>query len=196
MGENSSGLDTQSVEERNGDRSHAITMLIPEENVTEVPKFRPNERTAFARSKKLLCKRSVFFAAELGEFLQLLALLAVELRRHFHDHAREQIAALAAVHVDDAFVAQFEELTALRSGRNFQIRLAFQRRHRDFAAERGEGEGDRYLAEEIVIFALKNFVLLNVNDHVKIARRAPADAGLAVTRGTESRPFRDAGGDL
>ena len=59
--------------------------------------------------------------------------------------------------------------------------------HRDFAAERGDGERNRHFAIKIVVFALKNRVLLDVNDDVKIARRAAANSGLAVARGAQTR---------
>ena len=82
-------------------------------------------------------------------------------------------------------------LAALRSGRHFEIRLAFERRHGDFAAERGQRERDRHFAIKIVFFALENFVLLDVNHDVKVALRAAANAGFAVARRTQPRAVAD-----
>ena len=60
-------------------------------------------------------ERSVFVAAEGGEFFELLALLAVQTARHLDQKPREKIAPVASVDVDNAFAAQLEDLAALRS---------------------------------------------------------------------------------
>ena len=62
------------------------------------------------------------------------------------------------------------------------------------SAARVNGTGQ--FAIEIVFFALEDRVLLHVDDDVKIAGRAAADAGLAVARGAQARAFRDPGGNL
>src|SRR4029077_12110612 len=90
----------------------------------------------------------------------------------------------------------FEHLTALRSGWHLQIGSAFECRHCYFAAERRERECDRHFAVEVVFFALKNFVLLNVNDDVKIARRTTTDAGFAIAHRAQARVVRDSRRDF
>ena len=65
-------------------------------------------------------------------------------------------------------------------GRHLEIRFAFECRHRNFAAERRHGEGDRHFAIEIVFFALEDRMLLDVNDDIKIAGRSAADSGFAI----------------
>ena len=82
----------------------------------------------FRAIEEALVQRRIFFAAKSGEFFELLALLAVQARRHFDEQTREEIAAVAAVDVDDAFAAQLENLAALRSGRHLDVRFAFERR--------------------------------------------------------------------
>ena len=125
-------------------------------------------------------ERRVFVAAQVGEFLQLGSLLGIQFRRNFDQNPDQQIATLTPIDVHDAFAAKLEHLRALGSGGNFEIRLPFQRRHVDFAAERGEGKRDRHFAVQIVFIALENLVLLNVNDNVKIALRSTSNSRFAV----------------
>ena len=149
-----------------------------------------------ARSKKLLCS-GVFSspqrAANSSSFWRCSAFRSA---RHFDEQPREEIAALAAVHVDHAFAAQLEALAALRAGRDFESRFAFERRHRHFAAERGGRKGDRHFAKKIVVFALEDRVLLHVDDDVEIALSAAANARFAVAGGAQPRAVRDPGRDL
>ena len=63
----------------------------------------------FRAFEETFAQRRVFFAAESGELFELLALLAVQSRRHFDQQTREQIAALARVDVNNAFAAQLEQ---------------------------------------------------------------------------------------
>src|SRR5688500_5329957 len=112
-------------------------------------------------------ERRVFFSAKSREFLQLLALLAVQTRRHFNEESRQQIAAITSIDVHDAFAPQLEDLAALSSGGHFQVGLSFQGWDGDLAPQRGEREGDRHSTIEIVVFALENGVLFDVDDDVK-----------------------------
>src|SRR5207249_9358183 len=126
--------------------------------------FRPFEKT--------LSKRRVFFPAQFRELLQLRALLGIEPGRHFHHCTNKKIAMLTAVHMDNAFAAKFKHLTALRARWNFQIGFAFQGRHGHLAAERRQRKCNRHLAIQIVLVALENLVLLNVDDDIEIALRS------------------------
>jgi hypothetical protein len=60
------------------------------------------------------------------------------------------------------------------------MRPAFERRHINLATQSRNGKRDRYVTIQIIAFALKYLVLLNVYDHIKIARRTAASAGLPV----------------
>src|SRR5262249_8153744 len=124
---------------------------------------------------------SVFLAAKRGELLKLLALLWIQPRWHFDDQPREKIARTRPVHVGYAFATEFEHLTALRACGDFNMRLAFKRRYVDLAAQRRNGKRDWHVAIQIVCFAMKDFVLFNVNHHVKVTRCTAADPGLAVS---------------
>lgn len=86
----------------------------------------------------------------------------------------------ATVDVYNSFAAQFKHLPALRAGGHPQMRPAFERRHINLATQGRNGKRDRYVAIQIITFALKNLVLLNVYDHIKIAWRTTASACLAV----------------
>src|SRR3984893_531094 len=146
--------------------------------------------------KETFTQWRVFFAAERGELLDLLPLLAVQSRRHFDKQTREQITALAPVDVHDSFPAKFKQLAALRAGRHFKLRFALEGGHVHFATERGHAERNRHFAIKMIVLALEDFVFLDVNNDVKIAVRAAPNAGLAVARGTQARAIRDSGGNL
>src|SRR5438270_8057634 len=136
-------------------------------------------------------QRRIFLTAERGKFLQLAALLRIQSCGHFYNHPREQISAAAALQVRNSLAPQLEDLAALRSGRDSQICLTFERRHRDLAAKRGNREGNRDFAIEVVFIALKHRVFLEVKHDVKIARRPTADAGFAISRRTQARAVAD-----
>src|SRR5688572_12759758 len=127
-------------------------------------------------------ERRVFFSAKSREFLELLALLAVQARRNFNEEPREQVAAITSIHVHDAFAPELEDLAALSSSGHFQVGLSFEGRDGDLASKCGESEGDRHFTIEIVVFALEDGVLFDVDDDVKIARGAAANSRLAVAR--------------
>src|SRR5438477_861452 len=136
-------------------------------------------------------QRRIFLTAEHGKFLQLAALLRIQSCGDFYNHPREQISAAAALQVRNSLAPQLEDLAALRSGRDSQICLTFERRHRDLAAKRGNREGNRDFAIEVVFIALKHRVFLEVKHDVKIARRSTADAGFAISRRTQARAVAD-----
>jgi hypothetical protein len=62
--------------------------------------------------------------------------------------------------------------------------LAFKRRHVDLAAQCRNGKRDWHVAIQIVGFAMKDVVLLDVDHDIKITRCTAADARLAVSRRT------------
>ena len=126
-------------------------------------------------------QRRVFVAAKRGEFFELLALFAVQPGRHFNDEPREQIAPIACVDIYDPFAAQLEDLAALSSRRHLEIGFALQSGHRDLAAESRDRKRDRDLAVKVVLFALENLMLLDVNDDVEIARRSARCASPCAT---------------
>src|SRR5436190_1088265 len=67
------------------------------------------------------------------------------------------------------------------------MRFAFQCRYIHLAAQRRDRKNNRQFTVKIVSFAMKDFVLLDVNDNVKIARWSAANTCLAIARGTQPR---------
>src|SRR4029077_21075948 len=102
----------------------------------------------------------------------------------------------AAVHVCYAFAAELEHLSALCTRGDFNVGLAFKRRHVDLAAQCRNGKWDRHVAVQIVGFAVKDVVLLDVDHDIKITRGTAADARLAVSRRTYSSALPDSRGNL
>ena len=141
-------------------------------------------------------QRGVFLAHEGGEFLELLALVGVQLRGHFHDNAHDQVAAGGGIERGNALAAQLEGGAALGARGHLEVRLAFERRDRDLAPEGRGAEADGHFAKQIAFFALENLVLLDVDDHVEVAGRAAAQARFAVAHGAQPRAVLDAGGNL
>src|SRR6266581_1844284 len=76
------------------------------------------------------------------------------------------------------------------------MRLTFKRRHVHLSAQRRDRKGNRNFTIKIVVVALEDFVLLDVNDDVKIALRSAANTGLAVARGAQPRTLADSGRNL
>ena len=112
------------------------------------------------------------------------------MRRHFHLDAHVQIALAVALQIFHALALDAEGRAGLRAGGNFDRGPAFQRGHFNFRAERGLDKTHRHFAEQIVAVALENFVRLDVQDHIKIARRPAAKAGLAIAGRTQARAAR------
>src|SRR5438309_7374085 len=145
----------------------------------------PSLKELLRALEKVFSERRVFFAKKRSELLQFRALLIIESCRDFHHDADKKITVLASVDVNDAFAPKFKHLAALCARRNFQIGFGFQRWHGHFAAERGQRKWNWDLAVEIILVALENLMLLNVDDDVKIALRTAANASLAVARRTK-----------
>ena len=98
--------------------------------------------------------------------------------------------------MDYSFAAQLEHLTALRAHRHFQMRFSLESGHIHFAAKSGDRKRDRQFAIKIVFIALEDFVFLNMNHDVKIAMWPSANAGLTISRRTQTRAFADSSGDF
>jgi hypothetical protein len=76
------------------------------------------------------------------------------------------------------------------------FRRTVEGRDIDFAAERGGREADRHLAVQIVLFALKDRVRLEVNLDVQVARRPTIDAVLTLAREPNAIALIDSGRNL
>src|SRR3989338_1481102 len=117
----------------------------------------------------LLEKPFLLFRA-LGEFFQELALAPAEVLRDFNHDLDELVALPGAVEIRDAFAAHLEDGVALRAGGNPELRLALERRHLDFPAERRGRERNLGLHVQVVAPSLKRIVLPDVDDDIEISR--------------------------
>src|SRR6185369_17188104 len=112
----------------------------------------------------------------------------------------QQVPAAATCDVGHASPAHAERLPALCPFRDIEGFLALERRNRDVTAERERREVERNLAVEIVPFALKERVLLHVDDDVQVAGGSAVGPGLALAAQTHALARRNAGwnayGDL
>ena len=78
------------------------------------------------------------------------------------------------------FAGQAEAAAGLRALRHFDFGLAaVDRRHFEFAAERGRHHGNRNAAVQVGAFALEERMRADRQEYVKIARRPAAHAGFA-----------------
>src|SRR6185436_13411253 len=110
------------------------------------------------------------------------------MRWHFDIDPDMQIAVSVALHILNAFALEPEHGAGLRPRWNPQRSPAIEHGYRNLGAQSGLDEIDRHFAEQIVTIALKDFVRFDVQDDVKIARGPTTQAGLAVSRRSQTRP--------
>ena len=104
-----------------------------------------------------------------AQLFEKLALLAGQLRRHFHLDVHVDVAAPAAIHRRHAQMPQTELRAVLGAFRDPQAIWLFQRGDFDFRTQRGLSHVDRDGAVQIVALAFEEGVLLDLQDHVQIA---------------------------
>src|SRR5438477_4531726 len=143
--------------------------------------------------KKAAANRIDIFVAQPGEFLELGFLDGVQMRRYFDSNAHVQIAVSVALDIFYPLAFDAKNGAILGARRDVDPCLRVERRHIDLCAEGGLHEADRDFADQIVAFAMKNFVRLDVKNHVKIPGRTAARARFAVAAGAQSRAGIDAG---
>src|SRR4051812_36308020 len=116
----------------------------------------------------------------------------------WHRDARDdvEIAVAAAAHVRHALVTQLEARPGLRAGGYVHFLTAIKRRHFHRPPERESGEAHWHLAVEVILFTMKERVLLHVDDDVQVSLR-PAGAPV-FSFAIEPKPLAgcDAGGNL
>ena len=101
-----------------------------------------------------------------------------------------------AAHGLDAAAAQAELGAGLRLRRNADRHFAFQRRHRQFGAQRRLRKADRQFAVQVVAVALEDRMLAHVHFHIQIASRRSGRARLALPGQADAVTVVDAFGDL
>src|SRR5215217_328623 len=139
--------------------------------------------------------RMGLLAGQLRELLQQLALLGGQLRGRLHDDAHVLVSPLLAVQVGDAVGLQPEDLPGLGAGGDGHLHLPVERGDIDFRAQRRVGEGDGHLAEDLVLLALEERVLLDDDGDVEVSRRTAPVSRLAHARQPHPRAVVHARGD-
>src|SRR5205814_948650 len=107
-------------------------------------------------------------------------LAIVELARDLDENLHELIAGAMRTEVGKAFALELEDLAMLRAGGHIQLFAAFECRDFDFATQRSMREGDRNLADQIVIVPRENRMRLNRNIASQIARWRARLAGFSL----------------
>ena len=138
----------------------------------------------------------VFLTANLSETLERLALSRVKARGNFDLHVGENIAFGETLQDWHSEASDTKSGPALCAGWNFQIHGAVERWHSDFSTKRGCGEGNRHFAGKIIAVARKNFVFLDVDDHVEIPRGPAAKSRFAAARAAQARITVNTSGDF
>src|SRR6266404_3322607 len=146
--------------------------------------------------EEALAHRVHLLAGHARELLEQLALARGELARRLDDDAHEVVAAPVAVEIGDALALQLEDRPRLRPRRNAHPQLSLERRHLEVGAERRLREADRHVADDVVLFATEQGVILHTDDDVEVARRAAGRARLPFAPQLEARPGVDAGWNL
>lgn len=119
-----------------------------------------------------------------------------EMNRCFDHHVTQQVTVSIAANSLDAFATQTKGLSGLSLRRNTNLRYAVKGRDIDFSTESGGCKTDGHLTVQIILFALKNRMRLEVNLDIKVSRRAAVDAVLAFAREPNAIALIDAGGNL
>ena len=93
-----------------------------------------------------------------------------------------------------ARAAHHDRLARLRAGGDLERHVAVERRHLDRRAERGQRRRDVDHGDEVVAVAQEALVLAHPHDHVEVAGRAAALAGVAAPRQPDALAVGDPGG--
>ena len=100
---------------------------------------------------------------------------------------RVGIEVLETVEIDDALALEAQYAARLRTAGDFELDLAFERRHFDFASQRRLRKADRHFDYDVVVLADEQVVLLDVDDNVQVARRTAVDTRIAFSRHAHTR---------
>ena len=91
----------------------------------------------------------------------------------------QQITGRVAAHAFYTLAAQAENLAALGFGRNPDFCMTIKRGNFDFATQRGGRKADGHFAMQVVMIALENAVLRQMDDYVQVSGRPTIDPGFA-----------------
>src|SRR5881628_1207745 len=179
----------QMTGQRPGDRNGPLSDGVPLDEEDGHPLF--EHVFHFVEDAAFMAER---LAAAPGVFLQQFLLLRSQLRGDFDFHADELIARAIAPQAGRAEPLEPEDLVMLRPGRDVDDRaVAFQRRHLDLRAERGGGETDGELADDVVALASEGRMRGHLDQHIEVAGGAAVLPRLALVRQAQPSARLDAG---
>src|SRR6185295_1891493 len=136
-------------------------------------------------------------APDFGQAPEEFFLVAAEVRRHMDDDAHDHVAARSGAHPRHAKAGQAQHRVRKRAARHLHARLvARDRRHLDFAAECGGGEGHDRVHVEVVAFAVEAGVGDHLDHDVEVPARPAVHAGLALVGDAQADAVVDARGNL
>ena len=139
----------------------------------------------------------VLVGDRVGELLQQLALLAAQPSRDDDVGHHAQVAAAArAPQARHPVAAHGEDVAGLRSRRHLDLDVAVQRRHRQLGAQRGQRGGHVEDGHEVVAVAQEALIGRDPHEHVEVAGRAAALAGVAAPGEADALAVGDPGRDV
>src|ERR1700724_359253 len=171
-------------------------------------KFEPSLRTENRELRTFLNKhvlhpshkrpvlRFVFHRRQFSQFGQQFALAFAQLPRRLYSYLDEKIAFAVSIEYWHSFIPDAKRCSRLRAFGNFQLMFSLQRRNHNLGAQGSLRKRDRNHAVQVVALALKEGVLLDVQDNVQIARRPSEGARFAQAGETNSRAVLHSRGHL
>src|SRR5256712_5212160 len=186
----------QMTGQRPGDRNRPVSDGVPldeEDGHLNNPGYPGLVEHVFhlAEDAALMVER---LAAVPGVLLQQFLLLRSQIRGDFDFHADKLIARAIAPQAGRAEPLEPEDLVMLRPGRDLDDRaVALQRRHLDLRAERGGGETDGELADDVIALASEGRMRGHLDQHIEVAGGAAVLARLALVRQAQPIARLDAG---
>src|SRR5450759_2298366 len=130
------------------------------------------------------------------ELLEQLALLAVETLGDLEPDADLHVSPSAALELGRALARQLEDLAVGRAWRHLELHASFRRGDLHLSAERGFRDGEGQLERHVGAFSREVRVLLDVGDHVQVARGPSGCARLALALESDLAAVSHSRGDL
>src|SRR5262249_22635284 len=135
-------------------------------------------------------------ADALLQLLEQLALLLVHALRHLDADTREHVALALSIEPRGAAALDPQQLAVLRARGNLERDRTLRRGNLDLAAERGSGEGNGHLHDQVVTAPLIGRRRRDPRDDDQVAVRATVLTYLALPLEPDLRPVLDARLDL
>src|SRR3954471_23366861 len=132
----------------------------------------------------------------LRELLHGGPLLGVEVPRDLDHEAVVDVAAAGAAEARGTLAAQALDRPVLGAGRHAELLRRVEGRDLHLGALERLGDRDRHLDLQVVALGLEHQRLLDVRDDEEVARRAPAQPGVALAAQADARALLHAGRDV